>query len=461
MKFGIDKCRTLNIRAGKITTPEEPSPMSIQAMETEELYKYLGIMQSRQVAHSEMKQKLQKEFKGRLYKLLKSKLNGKNLIKAINTYAIPVITYSFGVIKWTKTDLRNLQRNIRTIMTQYNVHHPKSCMERMTLPRRMGGRGLLDIELLHDNQIKNLRTYFTNKARTSDLIQAIVNADEKLTPLNLKSDEVELSSSTIEQKENAWSQKTLHGRYHHALHDTNVDKEMSNRWLMEGGIFAETEGFMLAIQDEVIATRNYVKHIIKDTNAPEDRCRRCGTPGENIDHVISACPTLAQSDYLKRHNNVAKIVYLELLKYYQFTENPQRYYEFNPEPVIENENAKIYYDRTIHTGRTREHNRPDITVINKKSKAATLIDIAVPLNRNMTRTRHEKISKYSELAIGIKTMWNLSSVRIVPVIVSSVGLIPKTLRDDLASLQLKPDVITKVQKAVVIDTCHIVRKFLQ
>lgn len=461
MKFGIDKCRFLSIHAGRMINTQEQGPMAIEPMSTDELYKYLGVMQSKQVAHSEMKKRLQTEFKSRLHKLMKSKLNGKNLVKAVNTYAIPAITYSFGIIKWTQTDLRNLQRTIRTTMTQYNYHHPKSCVERMILPRRNGGRGVLDIEALHDKQVKSLREYFVKKGDRSPLIKAIVEVDNRYTPLNLKSETYESSSLTTDEKENRWAQKSLHGRYYHALHDTNVDQEMSNRWLGESGLFAETEGFMLAIQDEVIATRNHIKYIIKDSNAPEDRCRRCGSTGETIDHVVSACPTLAQSDYLKRHNNVAKILYLELLKQHQIMKDPRRYYTYTPEPIIENENVKIYYDRTLHTGHTREHNRPDITIVDKKTKTATLVDIAVPLSRNMTRTRHEKINKYSDLAVEIKTMWNLNSVRIVPIIISSVGLIPKTLRGDLASLHLKPELIMQMQKAVIIDTCHTVRKFLQ
>ena len=37
-------------------------------------------------------------------KVLKSKLNSINLITAINTWAIPAISYGFSVINWTKTD---------------------------------------------------------------------------------------------------------------------------------------------------------------------------------------------------------------------------------------------------------------------------------------------------------------------------------------------------------------------
>jgi len=33
-----------------------------------------------------------------------------NKIKSINTYATPVLTFSFGIVKWTAADLENVQR---------------------------------------------------------------------------------------------------------------------------------------------------------------------------------------------------------------------------------------------------------------------------------------------------------------------------------------------------------------
>lgn len=111
--------------------------------------------------------------------------------------------------------------------------------------------------------------------------QPIVKVDDKLTLLNLSSEEFQPFSSTLQEKE-----------------ERLAKKPPSNRWLMDGGLSTETEGFMVRIEDEVIATRNFKKHIIKDPNTTEDRCRRCGLPGETIDHIISACPTLTQSDYL-------------------------------------------------------------------------------------------------------------------------------------------------------------------
>ena len=49
---------------------------------------------------------------------------GKNTIEAINNYATPVLTFSFGIVKWIPTDLENLQIKMRTLLTRYRFHHP-------------------------------------------------------------------------------------------------------------------------------------------------------------------------------------------------------------------------------------------------------------------------------------------------------------------------------------------------
>ena len=55
-----------------------------------------------------MKESLEKEYLTRVRKVLKSDLNSSNKIKAINNWAIPNLTYGYGVIKWSLTDLEKL-----------------------------------------------------------------------------------------------------------------------------------------------------------------------------------------------------------------------------------------------------------------------------------------------------------------------------------------------------------------
>jgi len=49
----------------------------------------------------------------------------------------------------------------------------------------MGGRSLIDINQLHDKQVKLLQTHFLKKQATSPLHAAVAKADDRYTPLDL------------------------------------------------------------------------------------------------------------------------------------------------------------------------------------------------------------------------------------------------------------------------------------
>jgi hypothetical protein len=61
-----------------------------------------------------------------------------------------------------------------------------------------------------------------------------------------------------------------------------------------------------------INTRNYKKHIC-GLQSIVDKCRICVTEGETIEHIISSCAFLAQSEYKKRHDIFAKIIHMHLV----------------------------------------------------------------------------------------------------------------------------------------------------
>ena len=206
----------------------------------------MGHIQSKQIKHAQMKQKLGEEYLHRTKSILKTKLNGKNTIKAINTYASPVLTFSFGIVKWTPTDLENLQTKTRALLRRYRFHHPRAAKERLNLPRQMNGRGLIDITRLHDKQVKLLQTYFLNKQVRSPLHAAVVKADDRYTPLDLvRANENELA--TDEEYNNdvkrQWSQKALHGRHPCDLSQQYGDIEASNKWLTNANFSPKQRAF--------------------------------------------------------------------------------------------------------------------------------------------------------------------------------------------------------------------------
>jgi hypothetical protein len=68
------------------------------------------------------------------------------LNKQYKSIRITLLTYSFGVIKWSKTNLQNINIKTRVLFTKFSKHHPKSAIERFNLPRENGGRGFSNLE---------------------------------------------------------------------------------------------------------------------------------------------------------------------------------------------------------------------------------------------------------------------------------------------------------------------------
>ena len=98
MKFGFDKCKVLNIVRGKVKKCGNITLDGndvIEEMESSDIYKYLGVIECDNIKHNEMKTIAMEKFKKKLKNVLKSELNSKNIMTAINEYVTPVLTYTF------------------------------------------------------------------------------------------------------------------------------------------------------------------------------------------------------------------------------------------------------------------------------------------------------------------------------------------------------------------------------
>ena len=70
--------------------------------------------------------KVTAEYKRRLRLILKFKLNGKNKMQVIDTWAVALLRYGAGVINWKVDELKIMDRTIRKTLTMYGALHPKS-----------------------------------------------------------------------------------------------------------------------------------------------------------------------------------------------------------------------------------------------------------------------------------------------------------------------------------------------
>jgi hypothetical protein len=61
-----------------------------------------------------------------------------------------------------------------------------------------------------------------------------------------------------------------------------------------------------------------------------------------------------------------------------------------PKPVYEEGDVTLLWNQAVHTDREVTANRPDIIIKNQKEKTCTLIDVAIPADRNVVQKEAEK-----------------------------------------------------------------------
>ncbi|CAH2218509.1 jg623 [Pararge aegeria aegeria] len=125
------------------------------------------------------------------------------------------------------------------------------------------------------------------------------------------------------------------------------------------------------------------------------------------------------------------------------------------------ENSSVlYWDRTIITDRYITANRPDIVLVDRSVRRAIIVDITIPHDDNLVKADKEKVSKYLDLVHEITAMWGVESTVIVPIVVSVNGLLAKSFVQHLKKLSFGCWIKGRIQKAVVLETARIVRRFL-
>ena len=108
MEFGLKKCGAVIPKKGKLVNfygIHLPNQKIMKEVD-ENGYTYLGIIELHEIKEHEMKNKVTAGYKRRLRLILKSKLNGKNKIQAINAWAIALLRYGAGIIKWKIDELK-------------------------------------------------------------------------------------------------------------------------------------------------------------------------------------------------------------------------------------------------------------------------------------------------------------------------------------------------------------------
>ena len=146
--------------------------------------------------------------------------------------------------------------------------------------------------------------------------------------------------------EKEWEDKALHGKYPKRVKYADVDHHKTNQWLKSNALKAKTERLIIAAQDKTLSTTSYHYRIIKDNTNP--RCRMCNKYEETVDHIISGCPKLTQTECIQRHDKTAAYIHWKVCQSYNI-KTSEKWYDYTPEMVTEGEDATILWNMQIHT----------------------------------------------------------------------------------------------------------------
>ena len=178
---------------------------------------------------------------------------------------------------------------------------------------------------------------------------------------------------------------------------------------------------------------------------------------ESIDHIVSCCNKLSQKEYKRRHDNLGKTVHWKLARKSNF-EAGDKWYEHEPERVLENEDYKILSDFSIQNDHVIEARRPDLVVVDKK-RSCKISDFAVQGDSRTEEKEENKIEKYQDSGRELQKIWNVK-VKTILLAVGSLGAIPKQFGNRLKQIGITSET-AQVQKTVLLGTARILRKVLE
>ena len=221
MEFGLKKCGVVILKEGKLDGIHLPNQKIMKEVD-ENGYTYLGILELHEIKEHEMKIKVTAEYSRRLRLILKSNLNSKNKIQAIDIWAVELLKYGAGIDNWKVDELKKMDRTARKTFLIYAALHPKSDIGRLCFKRRHGGRGLISIEMFVRSEENSLGLYVRG---SNEILLKGVKKVRIVKTENLMVKEDFKKNSQNEFK-NKWHEKKMYGQFVSEIPE-EVDKDLS------------------------------------------------------------------------------------------------------------------------------------------------------------------------------------------------------------------------------------------
>ena len=120
MTFGEDKCAYQQIEKGKLinnTKELQINDLKLKPIPEGDSYKYLGIDENISYVGLVNKTRVTKEYYTRVKRIWNSELSSVNKVKAHNSFAVPVLITTVGILNWTIDEIKEIDIKTRKQLT--------------------------------------------------------------------------------------------------------------------------------------------------------------------------------------------------------------------------------------------------------------------------------------------------------------------------------------------------------
>lgn len=503
--LNLNKAKCAQTHLIKGVTQDLAYIKDIPVADTYHSYKYLGLEQVTETS-PDIWPRITQDILACVTAILATDRSTRQKITAINTMALPKLRYvltndlsTTGRLNSQIERAKELDALIRTKLRAHKLLFKASNKARLYVDPEMGGLGLKScIEELasskayamayiatHSNCVASLRVLENlDKHHKRTILQDIRNLSD-LTSLEVKYerdilwvDKTSYNNPKLAARSLAYKLKDYFSSlnrldwqqsicYQKLSSAPQLDLQLSFYWLKIGKTAGRVTRNILGAQENQLLTRAH--HSSKTTSA---KCRtNCGMQDtETPAHILANCSYWRNTLMVKRHNAVARVLYLEFLRTAKL---PPTHYRDTIPAVQENVNWRVLWDVPVETLQKIIHNRPDILAINQEKRVIYAVEVAVSWalgGGGIGKMEERKYSKYAinsnldefcslpyprgiSLKSELHELYPNYKVEVIPIIIGCCGEVSTNLKQNMMKLPFEGSrqltLIERLQRAAV------------
>ena len=369
-------------------------------------------------------------------------------MKASNQFALPAMSYFMWTQHWPITELRQVDRDARKIVTEGGGKHPCGTTSLLYLPRDKGGGGLSSVETEY------------KKTKVKAAVKLYQNRDPAMKMVREFEEQAESKGYQSMTKEA--------GKYAEEYDLQLQLKHPDPVCVTEEGEVVPGDKLKSCLRklresrmEGVVEEQKWQGKLTQASPNSDPTCRLCGTAPESMAHILSACLALVQTKYLARHDAVLKVLFFDIMEDLGLIEaSPPWYSPTKPQPVYEGAYAQAYWDVPVF-GEYQDlrANRIDAMIVKHQEKKVITMEMSCPWVSNRQKKTSEKTMKYAPLRWELKQKYpgyEISQYNFIVDVLGGWSTDVKVAVKELVGRRHK-DVLKNMQGACLSATLNIAR----